>query len=338
MIKLKTLALYPAIMIISVLFLFYLHASVYTKGKMPVPSTEYEDNHDTQMKTEIRDNLERTVKFFAEDIGSRGHIQMDALNKASDYIGSELSKYGYDIQYQPYDVDGVEYRNVFTIKKGLKSPDRVLVIGAHYDTVIGTPGADDNASAVAVMLELARLLKDVPFDKTLHFAAFTLEEPPFFRSRLMGSYVYAEGLKKGGTDVEGMICLESIGYFTDRQESQLFPLPFFRLIYPTTGNFIIFAGNLGSKGFLNRAKEGFIRGTDLPLETISAPSIIPGMDFSDHRSFWKFGYNAFMVTDTAFYRNPNYHTAGDLPETLDFKRMSKVVLGLRSSIEKLAKD
>jgi len=235
-------------------------------------------------------------------------------------------------------VNAVEYRNVFAIKKGLKSPDRVLVVGAHYDTVIGTPGADDNASAVAGMLELARLLKDVPLDRTIHFAAFTLEEPPFFRTTSMGSYRYAEGLNKEGMDVEGMICLESIGYFSDEPESQFFPLPFFRLIYPTTGNFIIFAGNFGSKGFLGRAKEGFIKGTDLPLETISAPSIIPGMDFSDHRSFWKFGYNAFMVTDTAFYRNPNYHTAGDLPETLDFKRMSEVVLGLRSSIKKLATD
>lgn len=287
---------------------------------------------------DIRENLERTVRFLSEGIGSRGYLQKDALNRAAEYIGSELSGYGYEVRTQPYDVDGVEYRNVFAIKKGLKYPDRVIVVGAHYDTVIGTPGADDNASAVAGMLELARLLKDAPLDRTIHFVAFTLEEPPFFRSRQMGSYVYAENLKKKGVNVEGMICLESIGYFTDRPESQLFPLPFFRLIYPTTGNFIIFAGNFGSKGFLGRAKEGFEKGTELPLETISAPSIIPGMDFSDHRSFWKFGYDAFMVTDTAFYRNPNYHTAGDLPGTLDFKRMSEVVLGLRSSIEKLATD
>lgn len=287
---------------------------------------------------DIRENLERTVRFLSENIGSRGYLQKDALNRAAEYIGSELSGYGYEVRTQPYDVDGVEYRNVFAIKKGLQSPDRVMVVGAHYDTVIGTPGADDNASAVAGMLELARLLKDAPLDMTIHFVAFTLEEPPFFRSRQMGSYVYAENLKKEGVNVEGMICLESIGYFTDRPESQLFPLPFFRIIYPTTGNFIIFAGNFGSKGFLGRAKEGFEKGTELPLETISAPSIIPGMDFSDHRSFWKFGYDAFMVTDTAFYRNPNYHTAGDLPGTLDFKLMSEVVLGLRSSIEKLATD
>ena len=287
---------------------------------------------------DIRENLERAVRFLAEDIGPRAYLHQDALNRAAEYIGSEMRSYGYDVLTQPYDVDGAEYRNVFAVKKGLASPERVLVVGAHYDTVIGTPGADDNASAVAGLLELSRLLRDVPLESTVHFIAFTLEEPPFFRTRSMGSYVYAESLKSNGVNVEGMICLESIGYFSDSPESQLFPLPFFRLIYPTTGNFIIFAGNFGSKGFLDRAKEGFIKGTDQPLETISAPSIIPGMDFSDHRSFWKFGYDAFMVTDTAFYRNPNYHTAGDLPETLDFKRMSEVVPGLRSSIEKLAND
>jgi hypothetical protein len=318
----------PALLLLICLFSFFFIGR----------TADCKERVDEEMIMDIRENLERTVRFLSEDIGSRGYLQKAALNRAADYIGSELRGYGYEVRTQPYDVDGVEYRNVFAIKKGLKSPDRVLVLGAHYDTVIGTPGADDNASAVAGMLELARLLKDAPLDKTLHFAAFTLEEPPFFRTSSMGSYKYAGGLKKEGMDVEGMICLESIGYFTDREESQLFPLPFFRLFYPTTGNFIMFASNFGSKGFLDRAKEGFTKGTDLPLETISAPSFIPGMDFSDHRSFWKFGYDAFMVTDTAFYRNPNYHTAGDLPETLDFKRMSEVVLGLRSSIENLAKD
>ncbi len=320
----------PAFLIILVpiyIIIFFVSGAQDCEGEV------YED-----MKNDIRNNLEKTVRFLSEEIGPRGYLQKDELNRTADYIRDELHGYGYDVRIQPYDVDGAEYRNVFAIKKGLRSPERVLVVGAHYDTVIGTPGADDNASAVAGMLELARLLKGAPLDMTIHFVAFTLEEPPFFRSRQMGSYVYAESLKSKGVSVEGMICLESIGYFSDSPESQLFPLPFFRLIYPTTGNFIIFAGNLGSKGFLNRAKEGFIKGTDLPLETISAPSIIPGMDFSDHRSFWKFGYDAFMVTDTAFYRNPNYHTAGDLPETLDFRRMSEVVLGLRAAIEKLTKD
>ncbi len=210
------------------------------------------------------------------------------------------------------------------------------MIGAHYDTVAGTPGADDNASGVAALLELARLHKEESLDKTLQFVAFALEEPPFFRSKFMGSYVYAKNLSKEGKIIDGMICLESIGYFTDKPDSQLFPLPFFRFMYPTTGNFIAFVSNFHSKSFLNRAKTAFKNGTDLPVESISAFSLIPGIDFSDHRSFWKFGYNAFMVTDTAFYRNTQYHGAGDIPETLDYERMAKVVLGLKSAIEELA--
>jgi Zn-dependent M28 family amino/carboxypeptidase len=228
------------------------------------------------------------------------------------------------------------YENIFIEKRGRKRPDKILVIGAHYDTVSGTPGADDNASGVAGLLELARLLYDEPLNKTLHFVAFSLEEPPFFRSKFMGSYVYAKSLNKAGKDVEGMVCLESIGYFTDEPESQLFPLPLFRFMYPKTGNFISFVSNFQSKVFLNRAKMAFRNGTDLPVESLSAFSIIPGIDFSDHRSFWKFGYDAFMVTDTAFYRNPYYHGIGDVPETIDFERMTEVVFGLKSAIIKLA--
>ncbi len=212
------------------------------------------------------------------------------------------------------------------------------MIGAHYDTVTGTPGADDNASGIAGLLELARLLNNQSFDKTVRFVAFALEEPPLFRSKFMGSYVYAQSLKKKGEDIKGMICLEMIGYFTDKPESQFFPLSFFRWIFPNKGNFIIFVSNLQSKFFLNRVKSGFKKGADLPVESLSTQSIVPGIDFSDHRSFWKFGYNALMVTDTAFYRNPNYHGIGDVPETLDYARMAEVVLGLKSATEELASE
>ncbi|MEW6603022.1 MAG: hypothetical protein AB1499_18770, partial [Nitrospirota bacterium] len=171
---------------------------------------------------------------------------------------------------------------------------------------------------------------------SLHFVAFTLEEPPLFRSRKMGSYVYAESLKLAGRDVLGMICLEMIGYFSDRPGSQLFPLPFMRWVFPEEGNFITLVGNLRSKGFLTKVRNGFRKGTDLPAEALSTVSVVPGVDFSDHRSFWKLGYDAIMVTDTAFYRNPNYHSAGDVPETLDYDRMTEVVLGLKAAIEGVA--
>jgi Zn-dependent M28 family amino/carboxypeptidase len=285
---------------------------------------------------EIQSNLKKTVNILANEIGSRGYFQTDALERAADYITSELGYYGYAVSLQPYEAEGRSYKNIFVEIEGKKTPEKILVIGAHYDTVTGTPGADDNASGIAVLLELARLFAKGSFNKTLQFVAFTLEEPPFFYTKNMGSYLYAESLYKKGRNVEGMICLESIGYFVDRSESQFFPLGFFRWFYPNKGNFIAFVGNFQSKGFLNRVKSGFKKGTDLPVESISTFSIIPGIDFSDHRSFWKFGYNALMVTDTAFYRNPNYHTVGDIPETLDFERMAEVVLGLKLAIEELA--
>jgi Zn-dependent M28 family amino/carboxypeptidase len=212
----------------------------------------------------------------------------------------------------------------------------VLVIGAHYDTVEGTPGADDNASGIAGLLELARLFSERTFAGTIQFVAFTLEEPPFFRTRHMGSYIYAEKLNREGREIEGMICLESIGYFTDTPGSQYFPVSMLKWFFPNKGNFIAFVSNLRSRGLLNRSKNAFKKGSVLPVESLAALSIVPGIDLSDHWSFWEFGYNAIMVTDTAFYRNPNYHGAGDTPDTIDYRRMTEVVLGLKATIEELA--
>ncbi len=290
------------------------------------------------MKADIQNNLRKTVNVLASEIGSRGYLQINELNRTIDYITSELSDYGYSVFNQPYDYKGMTYKNIYVEKKGMKAPEEILVIGAHYDTVTGTPGADDNASAVAGLLELARLLAGTPLNKTVHFVAFTLEEPPLFRSKSMGSYVYAKSLNQAGRDVKGMICLEMIGYFSDEPDSQLLPLSFLKWLYPDRGNFIMLVSNLQSRGFLNRVKIGFKKGTALPVESLSTLFIVPGVDFSDHRSFWKFGYDALMVTDTAFYRNPQYHGVGDVPEILDYERMAEVVLGLKSAIEKLAEE
>lgn len=290
------------------------------------------------MKTEIQNNLRKTVHVLAREIGSRGYLQTAALNRTIEYISSEFSAYGYSVLEQPYDYKGKTYKNIYVEKKGTRVPEKIIVVGAHYDTVTGTPGADDNASAVAGLLELARLLADKPLAGTLHFVAFTLEEPPLFRSKKMGSYVYAESLKQASRDVRGMICLEMIGYFSDKPDSQLFPLPFMRWVYPDKGNFITLVGNLQSRDFLKSIRSGFRKGTDLPAESLATISIVPGVDFSDHRSFWKSGYNAIMVTDTAFYRNPYYHGIGDVPETLDYARMTEVVLGLKTAIENLAAE
>ncbi len=284
--------------------------------------------------TEIIDNLKRSVYTLSEVIGPRPYHQVRALEEAVEYITSEFRRYGYTPSCQSYEAGGRIYRNVYVEIRG--KSDRLLIIGAHYDTVDGTPGADDNASGVAGMLELARLLRDGSFNHSIQFIAFPLEEPPFFYTKKMGSYQYARSLYEEGREVTGMICLESIGYFTDSEGSQNFPFPVFRWFYPERGNFIALIGNIRSRAFLNGVKEAFREGTDMPVESLSTVSLIPGVDFSDHRSFWKFGYNAIMVTDTAFYRNPNYHGPGDTPDTLDYPRMAEVIKGLRRALEEIA--
>ncbi len=339
--KLKTLIFTATALIIAVsLCVLYSRK----EGKTYFAASVAEDYSNDRVKSntlkmrnmDIQANLKKTVNMLSKTIGSRGYMQTEALEKTSHYISSELESYGYNISFQPYEFQGNTYKNISAGITGQKKPEKILVIGAHYDTVTGTPGADDNASGIAGLLELARLLAGNSFDRTVRFVAFTLEEPPLFRSRFMGSDIYARSLKKNGEDIDGMICLEMIGYFTDRAGSQLFPLPFFRWIYPEQGNFIMFVSDFTSKKFLLRVKNGFKKGSALPVESISAISLIPGIDFSDHRSFWASGYKALMVTDTAFYRNPNYHESGDLPETLDYTRMAEVVLGLKSAIEELA--
>ncbi|KPJ98593.1 MAG: hypothetical protein AMK71_11145 [Nitrospira bacterium SG8_35_4] len=288
------------------------------------------------MKEEIAGNLKKTVYYLAEEIGPRSYTQTDALQKTTDYIKSALKGYGYEVSVQAYSAKGRTFENISAVRKGTARPEKLLVVGAHYDTVPGTPGADDNASGVAGLLELARLFADEQPGITLHFVAFALEEPPFFRTKQMGSYVYAKKLHDGQSDVEGMICLESMGFFRDSPDSQMFPLPFLRFFYPRTGNYITFVSDFRSRDFLNRAKTAFRQGSSLPAESLSSFAIIPGVDFSDHRSFWKFGYKAIMVTDTAFYRNPNYHGIGDVPATLDYERLAEVVMGLKASIRELA--
>ena len=312
---------------------FFLHSGLL---QYAIAYDNHYEGNNMSGKHGIQSNLRKTINMLAAEIGSRGHFELEKLKRTADYIKSEFADYGYTVFTQPYKYEGRAYENIFVEKKGMVSPEKIIVVGAHYDTVTGTPGADDNGSGVAGLLELARLSADETPEKTIQFVAFTLEEPPLFRSRYMGSYVYAESLHESGRDVEGMICLEMIGYFSDEPGSQVFPLPFFRWMYPTTGNFITLVGNLKSKSFLKRIEKGFKDGSGLPVETLATVSFVPGVDFSDHRSFWQFGYDAVMVTDTAFYRNPQYHGIGDVPEILDYERMAEVVLGLNRALQDIA--
>ncbi len=285
---------------------------------------------------DIKSNLISTVKYLSHDIGQRSYLDIGKLNKAAQYIEDKFRSYGCNVKRQPFTYQGNTYFNIIGEVKGTKTTkDEILVIGAHYDTVMGTPGADDNASGVAGLLELARLAALRPFEMTVCFVAFSLEEPPIFRTEHMGSYVYAKSLKDEGINVYGMISLEMLGYFCDSKGCQYYPLPMFRWFYPDKGNFISFVGNISSRAFTKKVKRSFKSVSSLPVESLNTASFVLGVDFSDHRSFWKFGYPAFMVTDTAFYRNPYYHGLGDTALTLDYERTSELIIGLYKSLSRL---
>jgi Zn-dependent M28 family amino/carboxypeptidase len=277
--------------------------------------------------------LHEVVTVLAQEIGVRTYRDTDRLERSANYISGQFNSFGFKITRQPFPFNGNTYQNIIAELVGNTSPEKVLVVGAHYDTVRTTPGADDNASGVAGLLALARTLSGVRMSKTVRFVAFALEEPPFYRTRNMGSYHYARSLKENRENVEGMICLEMIGFFSDRAGSQHYPVPFFRWKFPATANYIAMVGNLRSKHFTEKTAEIFMKAVDLPVVTLNAPPIVIGIDFSDHWSFGKFGYRALMVTDTAFYRNPHYHAPTDLPETLDYDRMAKVVEGLAAAVK-----
>ena len=276
--------------------------------------------------------LRQVVTFLAQDIGIRSHQYRDNLGRTADYIAEQFSSFGCAVTRQSFPFRGQSYDNVIAELGGASAPERVLVVGAHYDTVRTTMGADDNASGIAGLLALAQALSGARQERTIRFAAFCLEEPPAYRTRNMGSYHYARSLSEKGERIEGMICLEMIGYFCDQEGSQHYPVPFMNLRFPKTGNYISLVGNLRSRRFTRQMATAFRKSTDLPVVTLNAPAIVLGIDFSDHWSFNKFGYEAFMVTDTAFFRNPNYHSPADLPDTLDYERMAKVVEGLAGAV------
>ncbi|MGC1455515.1 MAG: M28 family peptidase [Nitrospirota bacterium] len=281
---------------------------------------------------DMADYLRQIVTVLAGDIGSRTYLDLDRLERTATTVSEQFASFGCRVTRQPFVFGGNTYHNIIAELTGA-SPETLLIIGAHYDSVSTTPGADDNASGVAGLLGLARTLAGVRMERTVRFVAFALEEWPVYRSSNMASYHYALSLKERNERVEGMICLEMIGYFCDREGCQHYPFPLMNRVFPKTGNFISMVGNVRSKSFTERFAKYFRQGTDLPVATLNAPAIVIGIDFSDHWSFGKFGYEAFMATDTAFYRNPHYHGPTDLPDTLDYTRMTKVIEGLATAIK-----
>lgn len=289
----------------------------------------------TANEAAIRDDLAGYVKTLAVSIGERNLEHEDALNSAANYLLQTLGKEGFALNTYQYPMNGKFVKNIEVQIGGFRLPEKNLIIGAHYDSVSGSPGADDNATGVAALLELARLLKTSRPGQTIRFVFFVNEEPPYFQTDHMGSLVYAKKLRSQNVNVSGMISLETIGYYSDAKGSQQYPAGF-GLLYPDVGNFIGFVGNTGSRDLVVRAVRAFRETTDFPSQGVAAPGSMTGIGWSDQWSFWKEGYEGIMVTDTAPFRYPYYHRSNDTPDKVDFERMARVVEGLRQVILRLA--
>jgi len=280
-------------------------------------------------KEEVTENLYRHVEHLSVKIGERHLWKNNSLSQAADYIKSVLTSYGYEVWRQTYTCYGKSVSNLIVEKKG--EDEEVLIIGAHYDTVPGTPGADDNASGLAGLLELARLHRPCSNRKTLVFAAFANEEPPCFGSPHMGSMVYAKHLRDLRTAVEVMISLEMIGYFS-QEMIQTYPLPFMRFFYPKRGDYIGVVGNFPSRKYVSYIKKGIKKKSSINACSLTAPEFFGGINLSDNYSFWHHGFRAIMITDTSFFRNRNYHLETDTIDTVHFEQMAEVVIGLHLTL------
>jgi len=288
----------------------------------------------TETITQAED-LKKHLYRLALEIGERNVFHPEALHEAEEYIRESWTGQGYEVLKQEYTLQGIRSANLEVNKIGTSRPDEIILIGAHYDSVIGSPGANDNGSGVAALLEIARQLRHVETQRSIRLVAFTNEEPPFFFTREQGSRVYARAIRKRGDDIRLMIALETMGYFRDEPHSQSYP-PLFRHFYPDKGNFIAFVSNFRSRRAMRRLARAFRAESNFPLQQVATLSMIPGVGWSDHLSFWMHGYRALMVTDTAFYRYPYYHSQEDSADKLDYVRLAEVTNGLTTAIIRLA--
>lgn len=271
------------------------------------------------------ERLKSHVRILSENFTPRNYQYPENLNATALYIQKEFEAMGLVVTEQRYLLNGNEYKNL-VISLGPENGSKII-IGAHYDAAGPYPGADDNASGIAGLIELARILSQQSLQKNITLVAYTLEEPPIYASSGMGSYVHAKSEFEKDQDIDLMISLEMIGYFSEKKGSQTFPLKLLNLFYPTKGNYIVIVDQLASTR-AREVKKGMAKAMSIPVHSINAPKSIPGIDFSDHRSYWNFGYDAIMISDTSFYRNSAYHTQRDTYERLDYKKMAEVVNGL----------
>src|SRR2546430_1928301 len=291
----------------------------------------------------LREELRANVQKLAGEIGERNMWHYAQLNAAADFIEDSFSRTGLRTRRESYQMRGQSCHNIETEIPG--SRPEIIVIGAHYDSVFGSPGANDNGSGAAAVLALAQRFAARETEqssprwtpnKTLRFVAFVNEEPPYFLSGEMGSLVYARRCKERGDKISAMISLETIGYFSDAPHSQTYPSPGLGVFYPKVGNFIGFVSNVQSRALLRRVIALFRKHPEMPAQGASLPGFIAGVSWSDQWSFWQEGYPAIMVTDTAPFRYPYYPSSNDTPDKLEYDRFALVVSGMEKVIEKLS--
>lgn len=275
------------------------------------------------------------VVVLAGEIGERHFLRPAGLRAAADYIRQVWTAQGFSVAEEPVEAAGERFVNLFVEQRGSARPEEIVLVGAHYDSLIGTPGADDNATGVAVLLEMPGLLRRAAPVRTLRLVAFVNEEPPHFHTEWMGSRVHARNARQRGERIVAMISLETLGYYSAAPGSQRYPFPF-GAFYPTTGNFLGVVGNLSSRRLVTEFLRHFQAATDFPVEGVATFAWIPGVDWSDHWSFWREGYPAVMLTDTAPYRYPEYHAAGDLPERITGREFARAAHGIIETVRRLA--
>jgi hypothetical protein len=314
-----------------------------------MPGRSFDDTSAAGRNLETRERLGDHVSALAADIGERNLLHPGSLDRAARYVRGELERSGYEVREQEFrvgehtvatrqggrPVPGGTVRNLEARLTATSPPSEIVVVGAHYDTVLGSPGADDNASGVAALLELARRLRQARLGREVRFAFFVNEEAPYYGADAMGSLVYARACKEVGDRVVAMLSLETLGYYSDTKGSQRIPW-FLRPFYPSRGNFVAFVSDTRSRSLVRRTVRAFRGSAQVGSRGAAVPRWVEGVAWSDHWSFWQMGYPALMVTDTAFLRNPHYHTAGDLPPTLDLDRLAEVVEGLAAAVQELA--
>jgi len=291
----------------------------------------------TDQEKELSAQIRAHVQMLGETIGERNVWKPAALNKAVDYISGELTAMGLTVETQTYDAQNVQVQNLWTTVKGHSREEEVVVVGAHYDSVRGAPGANDNATGVAAVIEVARMLKDTRPARTVRLVFFVNEEPPFFHTDLMGSVVYARACKARGDKIVAMLTPETIGFYSDEKHSQRYPPPF-NLFYPSQGNFIGFVGDTSARSLVRKCAGSFRRHTVFPCEGVALPDFVTGVGWSDHWSFSREGYPALMITDTAPFRYEHYHTPGDTPDKIDYDRTARVVAGIGRVVREIAAE